>query len=76
MKRLRNELEQRIADQEEELDEQAGTIQQLERTKLSLEMAAEKLRQQHSKEMEEREDEMLQVRNNTQKKVEEFTKNH
>ena len=76
MKRLRNELEQKIADQEEELDEQAGTIQQLERTKLSLEMAAEKLRQQHSKEMEEREDEMLQVRNNTQKKVERFTKNH
>ena len=76
MKRLRNELEQKIADQEEELDEQAGTIQQLERTKLSLEMAAEKLRQQHSKEMEEREDEMLQVRNNTQKKVEGFTKNH
>ena len=30
LKRLKNELERKLQDQEEELDEQAGTIQQLE----------------------------------------------
>jgi hypothetical protein len=30
MKRMKSELEAKILDQEEELDEQAGTIQQLE----------------------------------------------
>ena len=33
LKRLRNELEQKLQEQEEELDDQAGTIQQLEQVK-------------------------------------------
>ena len=34
LKRLKNELERRVQEQEEELDEQAGTIQQLEQVRL------------------------------------------
>ena len=33
LKRARNELESKVRDQEEELDEQAGTIQQLEQVR-------------------------------------------
>ena len=33
LKRLRNELEAKLAEQEEELDDQAGTIQQLEQVR-------------------------------------------
>ena len=35
MRQLKNELERRVQDQEEELDEQAGTIQQLEQVRAS-----------------------------------------
>ena len=59
----------RLTDQEEELDEQASTIQQLEQVKLRLEMASEKLRQQHSAETEERESEMEALKSTMQKRV-------
>ncbi|KAL3858074.1 hypothetical protein ACJMK2_012688 [Sinanodonta woodiana] len=69
LKRARNELEAKIKDQEEELDDQAASIQQLEQTKLRLEMNYEKLKQQQQKELEEKEEEMEEMRFSTQKKL-------
>ena len=59
----------RLQDQEEELDEQASTIQQLEQAKLRLEMSAEKLRQTHANETEERENELETLKATMQKRV-------
>ncbi|KAK3595793.1 hypothetical protein CHS0354_025430 [Potamilus streckersoni] len=69
LKRARNELEAKIKDQEEELDDQAASIQQLEQTKLRLEMNYEKMKQQQQKELEEKEEEMEELRFSTQKKL-------
>ncbi|KAL5016328.1 hypothetical protein ScPMuIL_005917 [Solemya velum] len=69
LKRARTELEIKIKDQEEELDEQAGQIQQLEQTKLRLEMNIEKSRQHNLKELEEKEEELEEMRSSTQKKL-------
>uniref|UniRef100_A0A673KVQ6 Unconventional myosin-XVIIIa-like n=1 Tax=Sinocyclocheilus rhinocerous TaxID=307959 RepID=A0A673KVQ6_9TELE len=52
VKKQLRDLEAKVKDQEEELDEQAGTIQMLEQAKLRLEMEMERLRQTHSKEIE------------------------
>ncbi|KAM6464667.1 unconventional myosin-XVIIIa isoform 4-T6 [Liasis olivaceus] len=67
-KQLRD-LEAKAKDQEEELDEQAGTIQMLEQAKLRLEMEMERLRQTHSKEVESRDEEMEEIRQLCQKKL-------
>ncbi len=69
LKRTKTDLDNKIQEQEEELDDQAGTIQQLEQTKLRLEMAQEKLRQTHTRELEEKEQELEEMRASTQKKV-------
>jgi myosin-18 len=69
LRQSKNELERKVQDQEEELDEQAGTIQQLEQAKLKLEMAHEKLRQQHAKELEEKEHDVEAAKLSAQKKV-------
>lgn len=63
------DMEARLRDQEEELDEQALTIQQLEQAKLRLEMQLEKERQKWSRELAEKEAEMDDVRFHTQKKI-------
>uniref|UniRef100_A0A3Q3LLC3 Myosin XVIIIAa n=1 Tax=Labrus bergylta TaxID=56723 RepID=A0A3Q3LLC3_9LABR len=52
IKKQLRDLEAKVKDQEEELDEQAGTIQMLEQAKLRLEMEMERQRQNHSKEIE------------------------
>ncbi|XP_057393023.1 unconventional myosin-XVIIIa isoform X15 [Balaenoptera acutorostrata] len=67
-KQLRD-LEAKVKDQEEELDEQAGTIQMLEQAKLRLEMEMERMRQTHSKEMESRDEEVEEARQSCQKKL-------
>ncbi|XP_063002468.1 unconventional myosin-XVIIIa isoform X2 [Elgaria multicarinata webbii] len=67
-KQLRD-LEAKAKDQEEELDEQAGTIQMLEQAKLRLEMEMERLRQTHSKEVESRDEEVEEIRQSCQKKL-------
>lgn len=69
MKKTIRELEQKVQDQEEELDEQAGQIQVLEQTKLRLEMAAERDKQLVQKELEAKEEELEDVRYSMQKKV-------
>nr|XP_017533670.1 unconventional myosin-XVIIIa isoform X13 [Manis javanica] len=67
-KQLRD-LEAKVKDQEEELDEQAGTIQMLEQAKLRLEMEMERTRQTHAKEMESRDEEVEEARQSCQKKL-------
>ncbi|XP_070761282.1 unconventional myosin-XVIIIa-like [Enoplosus armatus] len=67
-KQLRD-MEAKVKDQEEELDEQAGTIQMLEQAKLRLEMEMERLRQTHSKEIESKDDEVEEIRQSCSKKL-------
>ncbi|XP_077578194.1 myosin-XVIIIa isoform X2 [Stigmatopora nigra] len=67
-KQLRD-MEAKVKDQEEELDEQAGTIQMLEQAKLRLEMEMERLRQTHSKEIESKDDEVEEIRQSYSKKL-------
>ncbi|XP_067682622.1 unconventional myosin-XVIIIa-like isoform X2 [Haliotis asinina] len=69
LKRAKHTLESKLREQEEELDDQAGQIQQLEQGKLRLEMNLERQRQQHLKELEEKDEEMEEMRFKTQKKL-------
>ncbi|KAM8905208.1 unconventional myosin-XVIIIa isoform 5-T5 [Spinachia spinachia] len=67
-KQLRD-IEAKLKDQEEELDEQAGTIQMLEQAKLRLEMEMERLRHTHSKDIESKDDEVEEIRQSCSKKI-------
>lgn len=69
VKKQLRDLEAKVKDQEEELDEQAGSIQMLEQAKLRLEMEMERMRQTHSKEMESRDEEVEEARQSCQKKL-------
>ncbi|XP_076453173.1 unconventional myosin-XVIIIa-like [Babylonia areolata] len=69
LKRAKHELELKLREQEEELDDQAGQIQQLEQTKLRLEMNMEKMKKQHQTDIEEKEEELEDMRTKTQKKL-------
>ena len=63
------EMESKLREQEEELDDQQGEIQQLEQTKLRLEMQLEKDKQKWLREVAEKESEMDDLRFHTQKKI-------
>uniref|UniRef100_A0A4W6CBG6 Myosin XVIIIA n=1 Tax=Lates calcarifer TaxID=8187 RepID=A0A4W6CBG6_LATCA len=69
VKKQLRDMEAKVKDQEEELDEQAGTIQMLEQAKLRLEMEMERLRQTHSKEIESKDDEVEEIRQSCSKKL-------
>ncbi|XP_077150424.1 unconventional myosin-XVIIIa isoform X3 [Ranitomeya variabilis] len=69
VKKQLRDSEAKVKDQEEELDEQAGTIQMLEQSKLRLEMEMERLRQSHSKELENKDEEVEEIRQSCQKKL-------
>ena len=69
MKSQLRETEIKMRDQEEELDDQAATIQQLEQFKLKLEMQMEKEKQKMQREIAEKESEMDDLRFHTQKKI-------
>ncbi|KAL2095355.1 hypothetical protein ACEWY4_010074 [Coilia grayii] len=69
IKKQLRDLEAKVKDQEEELDEQAGTIQMLEQAKLRLEMEMERLRQSHSKELESKDEEVEEIRQSCSKKL-------
>uniref|UniRef100_A0A8C9WKU3 Myosin XVIIIAa n=1 Tax=Scleropages formosus TaxID=113540 RepID=A0A8C9WKU3_SCLFO len=69
VKKQLRDLQMKVKDQEEELDEQAGTIQTLEQAKLRLEMQMERLRQSHSKEMETKDEEVEEIRQACTKKL-------
>ncbi|XP_077396784.1 myosin-XVIIIa isoform X2 [Festucalex cinctus] len=69
MRKQLRDMEAKVKDQEEELDEQAGTIQMLEQAKLRLEMEMERLRQTHSKDLESKDDEVEEIRQSCSKKL-------
>ncbi|KAJ8368403.1 hypothetical protein SKAU_G00084310 [Synaphobranchus kaupii] len=69
LKKQLRDLEAKVKDQEEELDEQAGAIQMLEQAKLRLEMEMERLRHMHGKEIESKEDEVEEIRQSSSKKL-------
>ncbi|XP_049432693.1 unconventional myosin-XVIIIa isoform X5 [Epinephelus fuscoguttatus] len=69
MRKQLRDMEAKMKDQEEELDEQAGTIQMLEQAKLRLEMEMERLRHTHSKEIESKDDEVEEIRQSCSKKL-------
>ncbi|XP_034461767.1 unconventional myosin-XVIIIa-like isoform X4 [Hippoglossus hippoglossus] len=69
VKKQLRDLEAKMKDQEEELDEQAGTIQMLEQAKLRLEMEMERQRQTHSKDIESKDEEVDEIRRSCSKKL-------
>uniref|UniRef100_A0A672P081 Unconventional myosin-XVIIIa-like n=1 Tax=Sinocyclocheilus grahami TaxID=75366 RepID=A0A672P081_SINGR len=69
VKKQLRDLEAKVKDQEEELDEQAGTIQMLEQAKLRLEMEMERLKQTHSKELDSKDEEVEEIRLSCCKKL-------
>nr|XP_043897918.1 unconventional myosin-XVIIIa-like isoform X3 [Solea senegalensis] len=69
LKKQLHDLEAKVKDQEEELDEQAGSIQMLEQAKLRLEMEMERQRQTHSKEIESKDEEVDEIRRSCSKKL-------
>nr|XP_057935142.1 unconventional myosin-XVIIIa isoform X11 [Doryrhamphus excisus] len=69
MRKQLRDMEAKVKDQEEELDEQAGTIQMLEQAKLRLEMEMERLRQTHSKDVENKDEEVEEIRQSCSKKL-------
>uniref|UniRef100_A0A3P9BLA8 Myosin XVIIIAa n=1 Tax=Maylandia zebra TaxID=106582 RepID=A0A3P9BLA8_9CICH len=69
VKKQLRDLEAKVKDQEEELDEQAGNIQMLEQTKLRLEMEMERQRQTHSKEIESKDEDVEEIRRSCSKKL-------
>ncbi|KAM3600864.1 uncharacterized protein V6R79_003893 [Siganus canaliculatus] len=69
VKKQLRDLEAKVKDQEEELDEQAGTIQMLEQAKLRLEMEMERQRQTHSKDIESKDEEVDEIRRSCSKKL-------
>ncbi|XP_077448363.1 unconventional myosin-XVIIIa-like [Stigmatopora argus] len=69
VKKQLRDLEAKVKDQEEELDEQAGTIQMLEQAKLRLEMEMERQRQSQTKDIESKDEEVDEIRRSCSKKL-------
>ncbi|XP_073948131.1 myosin heavy chain-like isoform X2 [Choristoneura fumiferana] len=69
LRRARTDLERRVRDQEEELDDLAGQIQLLESSKLRLEMLLEQQRKEARLEAAARDDEVEETRANAAKKL-------
>ncbi|XP_067640529.1 unconventional myosin-XVIIIa isoform X6 [Eurosta solidaginis] len=69
LRRSKNELDRRVKEQEEELDEMAGQVQLLEQAKLRLEMTLETMRKDARREAQQRDDELEEARNSAYKKI-------
>ncbi|XP_018321615.1 unconventional myosin-XVIIIa isoform X4 [Agrilus planipennis] len=69
LRKQKMDMERRLLDQEEELDELAGQVQLLEQSKVRLEMSLEQQRKEAKKEAQQRDDEIEEIRCNAQKKV-------
>ncbi|XP_064460509.1 unconventional myosin-XVIIIa-like isoform X2 [Ornithodoros turicata] len=69
LKRAKQELDRKARDQEEELEDLAGQVQLLEQSKLRLEMALEKQRQEHRREVSTKEEELDEARAAAAKKL-------
>jgi len=68
VKKARHQLEQRVKEQEEELDDMAGQVQLLEQAKLRLEMSLEQMRKENRREIAQRDDELEDARSQAYKK--------
>ncbi|XP_063885218.1 centrosome-associated protein CEP250-like isoform X4 [Scylla paramamosain] len=69
LKKAKHDLELRVKDQEEELDDLAGQVQMLEGAKVRLEMSIEQMRKENRREVSQREEELEEVRLSAQKKI-------
>jgi len=69
LKKQKHDLDSRLRDQEEELDDLASQVQLLEAGKSKLEMTFQQIKKEHRKELEAKEDEIEDVRASAQKKV-------
>ena len=72
LKRQKHDLEMRLKDQEEELDDLAGQVQMLEQAKTKLEMSMAAQKKEHRRELSSKDDELEDARTSTQKKVRNF----
>ncbi|XP_053229037.1 unconventional myosin-XVIIIb-like [Podarcis raffonei] len=63
------DLESRASEQQKELSSQASTIEQLEQLHLRLELEIERMKQLHQKELEDKEEELEDVRQSCQKRL-------
>ncbi len=69
LKRQKHDLELRLKDQEEELDDLAGQVQMLESAKTKLEMSMAAMKKEHRREISNKEEEIEEARAAAQKKV-------
>ncbi|XP_018902234.2 unconventional myosin-XVIIIa isoform X2 [Bemisia tabaci] len=69
LKKSKHQLDNKIKDQEEELDDLAGQVQMLEQAKLKLEMSLEQMRKEHRRELMQKDDEIEDARCSAVKKV-------
>ncbi|GAB6030070.1 Myosin XVIIIA, variant 2 [Chamberlinius hualienensis] len=69
LKRAKHEMELKLKEQEEELDDLAGQVSMLEQAKLRLEMNFENVRKEHRKELSQKDEEMEETRASCQKKL-------
>ncbi|VVC24577.1 Hypothetical protein CINCED_3A021796 [Cinara cedri] len=69
LKRSKHQLESKLKDQEEELDDLAGQVQLLEQVKTRLEMGLEQERKEHRRELAQREQENEETRCSASKKI-------
>lgn len=69
LKRSKMDLERRLKEQEEELDEMAGQVQLLEQAKLRLEMTLETMRKEARREAQQRDEELEEARGSAYKKI-------
>ncbi|KAM7364507.1 myosin heavy chain-like isoform 3-T7 [Cochliomyia hominivorax] len=69
LRRSKNELDRRVKEQEEELDEMAGQVQLLEQAKLRLEMTLETMRKEARREAQQRDEELEEARGSAYKKI-------
>ncbi|PNF38163.1 hypothetical protein B7P43_G14228 [Cryptotermes secundus] len=69
LKKTKHEMDKKLKEQEEELDDFAGQVQLLEQAKLRLEMSLEQQRKENRRELAQRDEELEDVRCNAHKKV-------
>jgi len=69
LKRQKADLEGRLKDQEEELDDLAGQVQMLEAAKTKLEMSMAAIKKEHRREVANKEEELEDIRAAAQKKI-------
>lgn len=69
LKRFKMDLDRKVKEQEEELDEMAGQVQLLEQAKLRLEMTLETMRKEARREAQQRDEELEEARGSAYKKI-------